>query len=69
MRANEYAPPWGTKPAWQEANCSIGDLLQRHSGKLSSTAALAAAIRVRLESVFDLLDVLCMEARFINATA
>ena len=56
-----FAPPWGPKPAWQEANRSIADLNQRYSGKLSSSAALAVSLRVRLESIFSLLDDLCLE--------
>ena len=57
----QFAPPWGTKPAWQEANRSIDHLNQRYSGKLSSVAALAVSVRVGLESIFSLLDDLCLE--------
>jgi hypothetical protein len=57
----QFAPPWGTKPAWQEANRSIDHLNQRYSGKLSSAVVLAVSVRVRLESIFSLLDDLCME--------
>jgi len=64
MRPNEsfhLAPPWRTKSDWQEANRRIDDRIQQNSGKLSSAAALAASARVRLMSIFDLLDDLCME--------
>ena len=64
MRSNEslqLAPPWGTKPAWWGANRSIDELIQRHAGKLTSAVSLASAVRVRLESVFNILDDLCIE--------
>lgn len=60
MSSND-APPWGTKPAWQEVNRGIDDLIQRHSGKLGSAAALASLVRIRLESIFNLLNDLCIE--------
>ena len=56
-----HAPPWGTKPAWREANCCIAGLNQRYSVKLSSAVALAVSLRQRLESIFSLLDDLCLE--------
>lgn len=56
-----FAPPWGTKPQWQEANRSIADICRRYAGQLNATVALAAALRGRLASVFSLLDALCLE--------
>ena len=47
-------PPWGTKPAWREANRCIAAHNQRYSVKLSSAVALAASLRRRLESIFGL---------------
>ena len=57
----ELAPPWGTQPAWREANRSIDNLTQRYSVELSSAVAAAVSLRVRLESIFSLLDDLCRE--------
>lgn len=54
-------PPWGTKAAWREANRSIAALNQQYSVKLSSAVALAASLHRRLESIFSLLDDLCLE--------
>jgi hypothetical protein len=55
------APPWGTEPVWQEANRSIDDHIQRYAGKLSSALTFASWVRVRLESIFNILDDLCIE--------
>ena len=57
----QFAPPWNTKPAWQEANRSIDRLVQRNADKLSLAVSLAALVRVMLESIFNLLDGLCSE--------
>ncbi len=57
----QLAPPWKTKPAWQEANRSIDGLIQRYAGKLNSAVALAALVRDRLEWIFNILDDLCIE--------
>jgi len=64
MRSDEssqLAPPWGTEPVWQEANRSIDDLIQRYAGKLSSAVALASLVRLRLGSIFNILDEICIE--------
>ncbi len=64
MKSNlslQLAPPWKTKPAWQEANRSIDGLIQRYADKLSPAVTLAALVRVRLESIFNILDDLCIE--------
>ena len=58
---SKLAPPWGIKPVWQEANRSIDDLIQRNAGKLISVVTLASLVRVRLESIFIILDDLCIE--------
>jgi hypothetical protein len=57
----QLAPPWGTKPAWREANRCIDGLNQRYSVKLNSAAVLSVSLRHRLESIFSLLDDLCLE--------
>ena len=56
------APPWQTKPAWQEANRSIDGLIQQYADKLSPAVTLAALVRARLESIFNILDGLCIES-------
>jgi len=64
MKSNlslQLAPPWKTKAAWQEANRCIDGLIRHHAAKLSSAAALADLARVRLESIFSILDDLCIE--------
>lgn len=64
MKSNlslQFAPPWNTKPAWQEANRSIDGLIQRYADKLNSSLTLAALVRIRLESLFTILDDLCIE--------
>ena len=57
--SSPLAPPWTTKPAWQEANRSIDGLIQRYAGMLSSAVTLAGLVRVRLESIFNILADLC----------
>jgi len=57
----QLAPPWGTKLAWHEANCSLYDLKKRYSVKLNSAVTLSISLRHRLESIFSLLDDLCLE--------
>ena len=57
----QLAPPWKTKPAWQEANRSIDGLFQRYADQLSPAVTLAALVRVRLASIFNILDDLCIE--------
>jgi hypothetical protein len=47
--------------AWREANCSIAANIQRYPSKMKPVAASARGVRVRLESIFGLLDDLCME--------
>jgi len=64
MRSTEsvsFAPPWGTKPQWQEANHSIAGLKRRYAAQLDAAGAFAAALRIRLVSVYSLLDALCLE--------
>ena len=39
----------------------IDALIQRHSDKLSSVVTMASLARVRLESIFNILDGLCIE--------
>jgi len=56
-----FAPPWGTKPQWQEANHSIAGLNRRYAGQLDAAVSFAVALRIRLASVFSLLDALCLE--------
>ena len=57
----QFAPPWGMDQVWQEANFSIAELVQRYSTNLGSTVKLANAIRGCLDSIFGMLDDLCLE--------
>ena len=64
MKAKEpfqLVPPWGTNPEWCEANHCRDSLIQRYSDSLNSAVSLAFLVRDQLESIFDLLDELCVE--------
>jgi hypothetical protein len=50
------APPWGTIPAWQEANRSIDFHFNCHYPKLQQAMQIAGSTRSRLESIFPSLD-------------
>ncbi|MDM8526527.1 hypothetical protein QUF80_24385 [Desulfococcaceae bacterium HSG8] len=57
---SDICPPWGKSSAWLEANQTMAHLIRIHGPKLGSVTALALEIREQLESVFPLLDDLCM---------
>ena len=59
--SQRLAPPWGHEQVWREANTSLGDITQRYSAELKPTLALASAIRIKLSSIFRVLDGLCLE--------
>jgi len=50
------SPPWGSVPAWQEANLSIDFHLKRYYPRLKPAMQIARETRIRLESIFPLLD-------------
>ena len=53
------APPWGSNPAWQEANRCIDIHVHRYNAKLKSSLTMAQDLRARLESIFPILEDLC----------
>jgi len=53
------SPPWGSVPAWQEANTSIDFHLKRYFSRLKPALQNARETRIRLESIFPSLDDLC----------
>ena len=54
------SPPWGSVPAWQEANTSIDFHLKRYYSRLKPALQIARETRIRLESIFPSLDDLCL---------
>ena len=54
------ASPWGSRPAWQEANRSIDVHIHRYRAKLGPAVVIAREIRCRLWSNFPALNELCM---------
>ncbi len=54
-------PPWGTKHSWHEANCSLESICNRYFAELIAAMALAELLRLKLESIFSMLDDLCLE--------
>ena len=55
----QFAPPWGSKNAWQEVHGNIGYHIQRYQAELKPVVTIARRARVRLETVFELLDDIC----------
>lgn len=56
----KFSPPWASKPAWQEANDSIDFHVNRYRADLKSAMAAARDLRRLVESLFPLLNDLCM---------
>jgi len=54
------SPPWGSTPAWQEANASIDFHIKRYDLHLKPVIQIARDTRIRLESIFPGLDDICM---------
>jgi hypothetical protein len=52
----QYAPPWGSKNAWQAVHGNIGYHIHRYEIELRPVVTIARRIRDRLASVFPLLD-------------
>ena len=59
-KALKFAPPWASKPAWQEANDSIDFHVNRYRADLKSAMAAARDLRRLLASLFPQLNNLCM---------
>ncbi|MBW2443331.1 MAG: hypothetical protein JRH12_22865 [Deltaproteobacteria bacterium] len=53
------SPPWGSAPAWQEANFSIDFHIKRYYSHLGPVLQIAREACVRLESIFPALDAIC----------
>ena len=56
----KLSPPWGSVPAWREANLSTDFHLKRYYPRLKSAMQIARETRIRLELIFPLLEDLCM---------
>jgi len=56
----KLSPPWGTIPAWQEANNSIELHIKRYYPQLRPAIQIAQKTRSCLESIFPSLDDLCL---------
>jgi hypothetical protein len=56
----KLAPPWSSSLAWQEVNQVFDYLIRLHRPELHFARALAGEIKVRLESIFPLMDELCL---------
>jgi hypothetical protein len=54
------SPPWGSVPAWHQANRSIDFHLKHHYPRLTPAMQIARETRRGLESIFSSLDDLCM---------
>jgi hypothetical protein len=54
------APPWGSRPVWQEANRSIDIHIYGYRAEFGPAVTIAREIRSRLASIFPFLDHLCM---------
>ena len=54
------APPWGSSPAWREANRSIDIHIHAYRAELGPAVAIAREVRSRLASIFPFLNDLCM---------
>ena len=50
------SPPWGSVPAWEEANFSIDFHIKRHYHRLGPVLQIARETCIRLESIFPSLD-------------
>jgi hypothetical protein len=57
---NLTAPPWGSPAAWREANQTVDHLIRLHQPELDRAVALALKVQVKLESIFSLIDELCL---------
>ncbi len=55
-----FAPPWGSSPAWHQANRSFDIHIDRYRAELDSAMATAREVYRRLASIFPLLNDLCM---------
>jgi len=53
-------PPWGNSANWFEANQSLSHLIKLHRKGLKYAMKLARSIQVCLESIFALMDDLCV---------
>jgi hypothetical protein len=53
------SPPWGSTPAWREANFSIDFHIKRYYFHLKPVIQIARDTRIRLESIFPSLDDIC----------
>lgn len=55
-----FAPPWASSSAWQEAIFSIDMHVRRYQTELNQAASTARELRHLLSSIFVDLDELCM---------
>jgi len=53
--------PWKTPALWQEANNSLRRSVSRHRRRLAEPIRLANRLRRRLQSIFPLMDELCLQ--------
>ena len=53
-------PPWGSNPAWQEANRSFDIHIDHYHVELGPAMIIAREIRCRLTLIFPILNVLCL---------
>ena len=53
------SPPWGSVPAWQEANHSTDFHIKRYYIHLKPVIQIARDTRICLESIFPSLDAIC----------
>lgn len=64
MTATFYTatPAYASSSAWRESNRALAHLVDRHRHRLDTAVAMAAAIRLRLESLFPVMEALCRQA-------
>ncbi len=55
------SPPWPTPAAWQQANASIDLHVKRYYRALKPVMRIASQTRIRLESIFTVLDEICRQ--------
>ncbi len=56
-----YAPPWGSTTTWNAAKWNLDYLIRLHRPELDRAVNFAREVRVRLESIFPLMDDLCAD--------
>lgn len=55
-----FAPPWGSRPAWQAANRSFDIHIDRYRAELGTAMKIALEVRYQLASIFSCLNALCL---------